>query len=58
MRKTISDQDFATLLPTIMMRTRPGGYQLDRGPVHTEGQSVELYEVHDYYVRELAEQTI
>jgi hypothetical protein len=55
LRKSLTPNDLATLVPTLVMRTRPGGYQLNRGAVHTEGQSVELFEVHDYYVRQYFE---
>jgi len=43
---------FATLEPTLLMKSRPGGHSMSRGPVHSEGVAVELHEVHDYYARE------
>jgi hypothetical protein len=43
---------YATLDPILMMKTRPGGTSMSRGPVHSENVAVEMFEVHDYYARE------
>ena len=52
LRKEITPDDYATLHPTLVMKTMPDGVSMARGPVHTEGVGVTLVEVIDPYVRQ------
>ncbi|MDJ1465653.1 hypothetical protein [Nitratireductor sp. GZWM139] len=52
LRKALTTDDFATLHPTLVMKTVPGGTSMARGVVHTDGQGVQLSEIIDPYVRQ------
>ena len=47
LRKAVTASDYCTLQPVIVARTMPGGFSIARGPLSTEGQSVQLFEVLD-----------